>query len=742
MGILKKLLGVSDEKVSTVTLPDLDTGVHLIDQGRYEEACEHLHALTASQPDSTAALYNYGAALALSGREKHALSAFDKAILIDQTCWPALINAASIRIKTGEHLHAINDFRNAASFRDMADDAILVFARCLLIDGQFSEAIALLKLNVHRLYTTAPFWLYFGIACQFSGLTLESIAALKKSAALNPDSDAESSRVGLLMTENGRFGEARTVLSQLIRTDIGNDQNLISFARLQEVLGNQKTARRTYEIILDRSSDNTEALTNLGNILKQNGDYAQAEFAYRKGLSLTPGSAILHKNLSNLLGTTLRSKEAIEELTQCVSLAPQNPYHFSDLLFAQQYSSTLSVNDHKNAAQEWGRRFCRPNNIADVKARPSEHRPLRIGLISGSFRQHPVGFLALPGLEALDPSKFSIYCYANQVDCDAYTLRFRAMSERWRPVAHLPDQRLEQMVIEDGIDILIEMAGHAAGHRLPIVARRLAPVQVKWVGGQFNTMGINSMDYFLSDPIETPAESDKAFIENVFRLPKVYACYEPPKNAPDVSSLPAITSDYITFGSLNKANKLTPETIALWSKCLTAVPNSKLLLKGDSFGHQPTCDYARTLFSKHGIDGTRIEMHGFTPHPHLLSTYNDIDIALDPIPYSGCLTTCEAMWMGVPVLTLPGATFAGRHSASFLNAVGLNEWIARDEEHYVELLKERCNDLQSLDKFRKSLRQRMANSALCDVERFGADLGIALQTMWRKKSAPLENEAA
>lgn len=742
MGILKHLLGLVGKEKTEFDPHELDLGINLIEQGRYAEACAHLHKLARTDSNSTAVLYNYGAALILNGQEQEALAVFDKAILLDPACWPALINAASIRIKTGERKRAISDFRSAAEPRCVPKEAVLVFAQCLIAERQFNDSRSLLKLHIHRLHSDPTFWFYFAVSCQFLGLALEAAKAFQKALASNQDWNIEQGRAGLLLAEIGKVGESRAMLHRVNKMEPGHNQNLIGHARLQGLFGNSRAAKRAYNSILENAPSQEEVLTNLGNLLKQDGDYTQAELMYRKALQLSSNPAILHKNLSNLLGTTLRVRDAVKELSSCVSAAPQNPYHLSDLLFAQQYLSDLTLDDHKKAATIWGHRFGTSRGVESLKINSPDHRPLRLGLISGSFRQHPVSFLALKGLESLERAKFSIYCYANQIGDDSYTARFRSLSTRWRPTAHLSDQHLAQTVREDGIDILIEMAGHAAGHRLPVVARRLAPVQIKWVGGQFNTIGIESMDYFLSDPIETPPKSDTSFVEKVYRLPEVYACYDPPKDAPSVSPLPANSNGCVTFGSLNKALKLTPETIALWSKCLATVPNSKLLLQGEPFGHRPTSDYAKALFSEHGIDQSRIETRGFTPHPDVLTAYNDIDIALDPVPYSGCLTTCEAMWMGVPVLTLPGATFAARHSASFLNAVGLDDWIATDEEHYVELLTKKAKDLDALARTRKTLRENMSQSALCDAERFGSHLGEALEVMWQEKSAELKRDAA
>lgn len=740
------ILNAFKRKKKQSTRPDIhdevQTSIRLIEQGCYEDACTRLSALVYAHPDSIEALYNYGAALMLMGEADQALNAFDRALLTDQKCWPALINAASIRLKTGSHRQAINDFKNAGQSQDIPDEVALSLAQCLIVDSQFFEAWVLLKIRAHRLHKNPEYWKLVAIACKFSGRFTEATAALKKVMSLRETGpDAESTHLGQLLTETTKYGEAYRILHHALMRDEAREQELISLAKLQEVTGCRQQAKSIYETVLANSSNNTEALTNLGNLLKHEGDLVKAELIYRKGLAQKPESAVLHKNLANLLGMTLRNEEALEELSQCVSLAPHNPYHVSDRLFAQQYSSELSLADHRRAAESWGRHFSAAPT-SSIVAGSGEGRPLRIGLLSGSFRQHPVAFLALPGLEALDRTRFTVHCYANQVDHDAYTARFKKLSSRWRSVAHLADDELAHTIQEDGIDVLIEMSGHAAGHRLPVVARRVAPVQVKWVGGQFNTMGIEAVDYFLSDPVETPPEFDSAYVEEVYRLPTVYACYQPPTDAPQVSPPPHLKNNYLTFGSLNKANKITPETVALWSRCLHAMPNSRLILKGEAFGQQLTADYAHALFSEHGIDIDRVEMQGFTAHPQVLATYRDIDIALDPIPYSGCLTTCEAMWMGVPVITLPGESFASRHSASFLSAVGLHDWIAEDQSHYVDLLQRKCRDLNSLAAVRHSLRPRMAVSPLCDIARFGTDLGIALQTMWRKKTGIPGQQAA
>ncbi len=649
----------------------LERGIALIDQGQFAAAITELSTLATDEPHSAPVHANLGAAQLLSGATQQALDSFNRALNLDPRCWPALINATKIRIDTGSAGRAISDFKKAGPAEEFPNDVLILYAHCLIDTGNFPTALKLLKPYPHRFRTSSEYWLLYGVTCQFLGQPIEAEAALRFLRSLGPVTDDVEARHARMLSDLGEYGQTRTFLGRHLQTKPPSIEAHIAYARLQEVLGENELAIKIYEKILSGAPGNVEVLTNLGNLKKKVRDFTQSESLYRQALTHQDISATLHRNLADLLGKTFRTEEAIAELSRCIKLSPGNPYHLSDLFFAQHYSARLSVEDLKSTANLWGSRHAREQNKHLHPTRVRANPQLRIGLLSGSFRQHPVGFLALPGLEALDPAEYSVVCCANQVGGDSYTERFRTLAQQWRTVAHLTDGQLADLIQEDRIDILIEMAGHASGHRLPVVARRVAPLQIKWIGGQYNTLGIPAIDYFLSDPIESPHDHDPLYIERIHRLSEVYACYEPPVSAPAVSALPAIKNGAITFGSLNKLNKVSPEIISLWSKCLKAVPGSRLLLQGEPFEDRQNIERIQSLFAAHGIEASRLLCRGFIPHPDLFLSYHDIDIALDPHPYSGCLTTCEALWMGVPVITLPGPTFAGRHSASFLNAVGL-----------------------------------------------------------------------
>ncbi|MFP6688468.1 MAG: hypothetical protein VCD31_03980, partial [Alphaproteobacteria bacterium] len=302
----------------------------------------------------------------------------------------------------------------------------------------------------------------------------------------------------------------------------------------------------------------------------------------------------------------------------------------------------------------------------------------------------------------------------------------------WRTINGWRDEHVAASIRDDCIDILVDMSGHGAGSRLLVFARKPAPVQVKWVGCQVNTTGMDAMDYFISDSVESPPEDEQWYTEKIVRLPDGYACYEPPNYAPAVSPLPAVSRSHITFGCFNNTTKINRGVIPLWSRLLDRVAGSRLVLKATQFNDAAVRAHYQAMFAEHGIAPSRLDLLGHSPHAELLAHYNDIDIALDPFPFSGCLTTCEALWMGVPVVTMPGQIFAHRHSASFLREVGLTDWVVDTPDQYLRIAERYCSDLDSLAGLRADLRQQVGQPPLCDVPRFARNLEIAFRRMWRK----------
>lgn len=355
---------------------------------------------------------------------------------------------------------------------------------------------------------------------------------------------------------------------------------------------------------------------------------------------------------------------------------------------------------------------------------------LRVGLLSARFSRHAVGFLTLGGLEQVDPTRVELMLYANASPQDDYTTRFQALASAWHDITDLDDAAAAGLMASHDLDILIDMAGHSGGGRMGVVARKPAPVQAKWAGGQHGTTGITAFDYFITDSIETPVGDERYFYETPARLPHAYACYTPPPDAPPVASLPLKSRSYVTFGSFNNIAKIGKRTIEVWARILNTVSNSRLVLKHLALAEEDARDRLASQFSAYGVMPSRLDMRAPTDQVSHLESYADIDIALDPFPWSGCVTTCESLWMGVPVLALPGVAFCHRHSASFLNAVGLNEWVAKDAEDYVAKAIEFSQQVEVVETLRSNMRDRVHSSPLCDGVTFARDFEDLLSRMW------------
>jgi predicted O-linked N-acetylglucosamine transferase (SPINDLY family) len=356
---------------------------------------------------------------------------------------------------------------------------------------------------------------------------------------------------------------------------------------------------------------------------------------------------------------------------------------------------------------------------------------LRVGLLSATLRTHPVGWLTIAGFESLEPAGFELICFGQAASDDAMQRRFRAVAAEWHTVVGQPVARVAAAIRAARIDVLIDLGGWGDQGLLGVCAQRPAPVQVKWVGMQNHSTGLPEMHWMLSDRWETPAGTETLYSEHLLRLPDGYVCYTGPADAPDVAPPPALMNGFITFGCFNNLAKITPETIAAWAAILARVAHARLLLKTHQFSDPGTVALVQDAFAAHGIDPSRIAFAGSSSHRSQLAQHADIDIVLDPFPYSGGLTTCEALWMGVPVVTIPGDIFAARHSTSHLCNVGLPDWVARDVADYQDIAATRAADPAGLAALRAGLRARMKASPLCDQRRFGRNLGAALRGVWR-----------
>ena len=476
-----------------------------------------------------------------------------------------------------------------------------------------------------------------------------------------------------------------------------------------------------------------DAHNNLGTVLKMQGKLAEAVASYRRALELRANFAETHYNLANALKAQGRLDEAIAACRRALDLKPDYVAAHNNLLLALHYHPASTLATLAEAHADFDRRHAAPLRATwrpHANSRDPE-RPLRLGFVSPDFCRAPVGFFLIRPLENLDPKQAQAVCYFQRTTEDDLTRRLRAASAGWREVQEMSDQHLAEQIRADGIDVLFDLAGHTGGNRLLAFARKPAPIQITWLG-YVGTTGLGAMDYLLADRHQVPPEAEPHYTEKILRMPDGYVCYDPPADAPPVGPLPALASGQVTFGSFNNPAKITPQVVAAWAEILRRSAGSRLIVKYFGLDDRLAADRLRRMLADCGVPANQVELSGGAPQAELLKCYNTVDVALDTLPYSGGLTTCEALWMGVPVVTCPGETFAGRHSLSHLSTVGLTETIAGSLDEYAELAVSLAADLTRLADLRAGLRDRVARSPLCDGRRFADNLTEILRAVWRQ----------
>ncbi|WP_250459743.1 hypothetical protein [Microbulbifer litoralis] len=453
----------------------------------------------------------------------------------------------------------------------------------------------------------------------------------------------------------------------------------------------------------------------------------------RRLLELEPGNASFH-NLAAVRHFEMgHFADGAGYLEKALELKPDYLEALSNRVFNAHYDPALGAADIRRLIARWRAAFSPRERPPRPETHRDPHGRITLGLVSPGLRAHPVGQMITAALEQLPAGQFQLVAYSNSDREDPLSDRIRRLCHRWHRVAGDSDSALEALIREDGVDILIDMSGHTEGNRLRLLSREPAPLIVKWVGGLVNTNGLDAIDYLISDSVETPPGCDGDYYEKLIRLPDDYICYLPPEQAPPVGELPALANGgIITFGCLNNPVKVNPQVIRQWARLLLEQSNSRLLLKGGQYNDADYCESLWYRFEQEGIERSRVLLEGPDSHSAFLATYNRIDIALDPWPYSGGLTTCEALLMGVPVITLPGPTFAGRHAATHLVNAGLPELVVNNWDAYRSRASELAADLNSLATIRRHLREILKQSPVCDAPRFGRHLATALRAVWQR----------
>jgi protein O-GlcNAc transferase len=489
--------------------------------------------------------------------------------------------------------------------------------------------------------------------------------------------------------------------------------------------GKLDAAKAAYLAVLEADPGNPDAYNLLGMVWHELGDHDRAVTFTELALSHRPDTADFRLNLGLALMAQGHAMPAIENFIRAVQLNPGDARIHSILLFSLVFADGIAPADILAEHRRWLKRHANPATSEHANE-PTPGRRLRVGYVSPDFRDHVISFFVEPILAAHDHERFEIFCYDNTEMRDEVNARLRSYADHWRETDQLDDAALAEAIRADRIDVLIDLAGHTRNGRVAVFACRPAPVQMCYLGYPL-TCGLDRRDYRISDALcDPPGLTETHYSETVLRLPRCFVSYRAPDDAPPANSGPVQTNDGVTFGSFNAPNKLGEPAIAIWSELLKRVPGSSLLLAPTPAGEART--RIAELFAKHGVGAERLRFEGRMATRLYQALRHRVDIALDTIPCGGNSSSCETLWMGVPLVTLAGPTFAARIGSSLLASLGLDELVAQSPEEYVDIATRLATDTARLAALRAGLRERMRNSQLSD----GAGLARALEDAYRQ----------
>ncbi|MFH1045183.1 MAG: glycosyltransferase [Pseudomonadota bacterium] len=494
--------------------------------------------------------------------------------------------------------------------------------------------------------------------------------------------------------------------------------------------GEKELARERFETALGLAGDRLQALCNAAEANRQAGHYARALELSVRALALDPGNGPAMHIQALTLQSSWRMDEALAVYRRLVQQQPDVAQAYAGYLFL-----LLLLGEDPLALRAAHCRWAEVNaeplreRGAGCANAPDPRRRLRIGYVSADFRDHAASSFIQPILAAHDPAGFDTYCYSSTEKIDATTAQLRALATCWRDVRWQDDEAVANLARADAIDILIDLSGHTTGNRLGVFARKPAPVQIAYLGYPATT-GMSAMDYRITDAmVDPPGASDGYYTERLLRLPHSLWCFQPPASMPEPGPLPALRSGRVTFGSLNSMLKLTPQMISLWSRLLLSVPDSRLLIaavpQGDARGR------IAAEFARHGVQAATLQMHDPMELARFWDLHAQVDIGLDTYPYNGAATTCDALWLGVPVVSLTGDLLWSGCGLSLLSTVGLSELVAHGHEQYLRIAGELASERERLSQLRLGMRERMRASPLMDAKRFTRDLEALYRGVWR-----------
>jgi protein O-GlcNAc transferase len=676
-------------------------GFALTTLGKPEISVDSCRKIIALRPDFAEAHYNLSSALLILKRFDESLASLRQAIRFKPGFAEAHNGVGVVMLELGRPEEAAEACRQALDYNPEFADALINLGNALLELRQPLEALAMLAKARNIQPNNAIVHYNAGNALKDLRRTEQAIAAYKKALELKPDYVKAANNLGLMLSRVGRHEEAEAA----------------------------------YRHALESDPNCAEAYNNLGKTLKDQGRMEQAIEVLPRAMEINPGYAFACNNLGIVLTDMGQVEKGLDTFRRAMEIDPSNAWIHSNLVFSLHY---LSGNDGKailDEARRWDARHAEPlrKNMEPHANNRDPGRKLKVGYISCDFRDHAVSRFIYRLFQNHDRSRFEIACYADVANPDGVTDSLRACVDAWHDIGNMTDERVAELIRGHGVDILVDLTGHTTGSHLLALARKPAPIQMNYLGYP-GTTGLPTIDYRMTDALADPiGMTEEFYTEKLVRLPRTNWCYATPDHLPEVAAGPASMGKTVCFGSFNKLAKISAATIDLWAGILKEVDGSRLFLKDRALADAKTQERIRREFESRGVNPERLKLAGFESDVAAhFRAYGEIDIALDTFPYHGTTTTCEAFWMGVPVVTLAGATHVARVGASLLTSVGLGELIANRPEEYVSIAAWLARDAGRLKEIRGTLRERMRGSALMDGAAFARDVEGVYRDMWRR----------
>jgi protein O-GlcNAc transferase len=703
----------------------------LVRAGRTDEGLSLYEELTSQAGRHPELWFNYANALQRAGSLPKARQTFERTLEIAPKFFPAALNLANLIRDAGDSEEAVTRYRQAIAMNPDHPKPRVNLARLLRSQKRFDETRELLDDSLQADSRSVELLYERALLAYETGEIEVALQAAEQLLNVQTKYGSAYTLIGLVEYERGNVESAVQWWNRLAKLEPNNPEPHINLGTLRQKERRNEQAVEHFREAVRRAPNDLQANLRLGLILSTTGDVSEAKQIGRRLTEMYPDRLEGFSLLANGLHEQGLCEESRTAFDEALSKCTDDTTLIGNALLSSLYSDTLSDDEILAIHSQLSTRLHQLATEHDeptpcpIRVRSTESR-IRVGYLSPDLLKHPVGYFVEPILEHHDRNKFEVFCYSDNGSCDELTKRLQEFDLTWHECAAWNDRRLEEQIRSDKLDILIDLSGHTAKNRAMVLARKPAPIQATYLGYPGKTERPGN-DWLIADHHVFPADQQFDSHERIARLANCFLCYQPQSDTPDVARPPFEENRFITFGSFNHLTKLTNSTVRLWSRVLDSAPDSKLILKALPLADEGTRRLTRQRFADCGIDPARIEpLPPTVPLSAFLAEYSRMDIALDTVPYNGGTTSCDALWMGVPVVTLPGGRFSSRMGASVLSTVGLTEFIASDKDDYVRLAASLASDTRKLLDLRSTLRNQVSISPLCDTVEFTRDFESTL----------------